>query len=337
VARIDPEAADVYISNFAFENAVLFRRANVLGMVNPLVVEQAADGLAQTYSSAHAAGDSVPTLLLPANLAVQISAVANPVSVATAATPGFQVHHARGASIQSTVTYFLLQVAFWVGYKRVTLIGVDNTYNQPDVAEGVVITQSEADTNHFSSDYFRGRRWEAADTDRMAAVISLAATAYNAHGRVLMNSTDGGALEVVPRRPLAEVLRNAIYGLAPLTLSRRKVCAAYVRSFLSFFRSRRAFAITLLFAVILAVVAVALSDAYVVHGGARAAGVGAALCLCFAIAIAVSRFWERNGELSNLHEFEQRSRGVFPAEQLATPDQLSHEQTVPGQNSSERK
>ncbi len=308
VAAINRAEADVYISNFAYENPLLFERANVLGMVNPLVIEQAVDGLEQCYTVARAAGQSVPTLLLPESLSGQMPAVAAPHGVATAATPGFQLHPIRGASTQSTVTYFLLQIAFWVGYKRVTLIGVDNTYNQPPVAEGVVITQVAADVNHFSADYFRGRRWEAADTQRMAAVISLAASAYLSHGRALTNSTVGGALDVLPRESLGEVLKKSEFGAVPAALNRGESLCLYVRSLLSVLRSRRMIGMTLLTGVVLAMASVMLPLSGISAAWIRTIVLGAALCGFLVMLTVGARLWERNVEVANLREFERRSQ-----------------------------
>lgn len=304
VGAIDLDAADVYISNFACEHPALFGRATVLGIVNPLVVEQAVDGLAQLYAAAREAGETAPVFLLPTRLASQVAEEINPVTIAAAPTPGFQEHHCLGASTQSTVTYFLLQLAFWVGYKRVTLIGVDNTYSQPDVEEGVVINQVEADANHFSSDYFRGRRWEAANTQRMAAVIALAARVYARNGRELTNSTEGGALEVLPRVPLASVLAAATSGAPMLELGVGRVWGWRAWSVLRRLRSRLKLGVSVVAALALSLLAVVFP--------ARADSVpwlelAAAGVVLFAGLICAVSLWGRHLELTNQQQFEELS------------------------------
>lgn len=316
VAAIDFGLADVYISNFAYENPELFGRANVLGIVNPLVMEQAVDGLAETFSAARADGKSTPLLLLPLSLAGQVSNLDYAIGVATAPTPGFQTDHVLGASTQSTVTYFLLQVAFWVGYKRVTLIGVDNTYDQPSVAEGVVIEQVDADANHFSSDYFRGRYWQAADTSRMAAVISMAATTYNAFGRLLTNSTVGGALEILPRVPLDEVLDRARPDATPIGLSLGRLLGLRLWSLLLHLRSRWALGVALLVAAVLSIVSLTLRFSASDSLWSELAMLGVGLSVLFATVIVAISLRARSIEVASQHTFERLSREAMSPQNM---------------------
>lgn len=321
VAAIDVGAADVFISNFAFEHAELFERAQVLGIVNPLVVEQAVGGLSHVYFNSRVAGKKAPLLLLPENLAELIVENVNAVGVATAATPGFQAHPALGASNQSTVTYFLLQVAFWVGYKHVTLIGVDNSYDQPDVKEGVVINQVDADANHFSSDYFRGRRWQAANTQRMAAVIAMAAAAYTQHGRLLTNSTVGGALEVLPRVSLTDVLERATPGATSLELSRARSFLLSKWALLLRLRSRWLLGFVLFAAAALSLVSVVSRTAASSFALVEFAPLGAGFCVLLAAIIVAVGLRARNSELSSQRTFERLSReaGARPATKPKIP------------------
>jgi hypothetical protein len=105
------------------------------------------------------------------------------------------------ASWRSTVTFFNLQIALTLGSPEVYLIGVDNSYHQPpDSREGNVVVQEHKDVNHFSPNYFtKGFRWQLADTALMTEVYKLAKDAFARNGRVIMNATRGGELEVFPR------------------------------------------------------------------------------------------------------------------------------------------
>ena len=195
--------ADVFISNFAFEHRELLKHAKLLAMVNHLVAEQSSEMLADRL------GTAIP-LLAPSHLRYALSAQAGTFYLPMATTPEFQLTPRFGASCQSTVTYFLLQVAYWLGYRRVLLIGVDNHYVQPDVTEGQVLKQEGLDLNHFSSTYFQGKQWHAADVDRMAATYELANAAYVADGRSIVDCTVDGRLAVFPKADLAEALRNTV-------------------------------------------------------------------------------------------------------------------------------
>ncbi|MBC7739875.1 MAG: hypothetical protein H7245_22295 [Candidatus Saccharibacteria bacterium] len=113
----------------------------------------------------------------------------------------------RQVAWHATVTYFWLQILFHAGYRRVAMIGVDHSYQQPQgTVEGTVLRQEGDDQNHFMLGYFRNRLWQAADTEHMGRTYSLARQVYEADGRELINCTEGGALELLPRRPLHEAL-----------------------------------------------------------------------------------------------------------------------------------
>ena len=61
-----------------------------------------------------------------------------------------------------TITYMNLQMAYYMGFSEVYLIGVDFSYVIPDsaIVDGANITSTEDDPNHFHPDYFgKGRSW----------------------------------------------------------------------------------------------------------------------------------------------------------------------------------
>ena len=100
-----------------------------------------------------------------------------------------------------------MQMAYALGFKKVLLIGVDNSYVQPDsVKEGDVIDQTEDDLNHFDPSYFRGKKWQAADTGNMSDMYVLSKEAFEADGREIVNCTVGGKLELFRRSSLKKEL-----------------------------------------------------------------------------------------------------------------------------------
>lgn len=210
------EYADVFISNLAFDHPELLRRAKLLGVVNHLVAEQASERLAEVV------GTSLP-VVAPSHLRYALPSGSNSYFLPMAMTPEFQLTPSNGASCQSTVTYFLLQIAYWVGYRKVVLIGVDNRYQQPAVREGEVLLQEGADPNHFSTSYFQGKQWHAADVDRMAAAYELANAAYIAGGRKIVDSTVGGQLTLFPKVELVDAVQLEIPAAGLLPVSRSRV------------------------------------------------------------------------------------------------------------------
>ncbi|MDA0315708.1 MAG: hypothetical protein O3A40_10495 [Bacteroidetes bacterium] len=112
------------------------------------------------------------------------------------------------ASTRSTVTFFNLQLAYYLGFAETFLIGVDNTYTQSTKAEGKVLNQEEDDPNHFSPEYFKGLKWQSADPDNMAMVYTFAKKFFDKAGRKVSNAGIGGALEVFPRLDYKKALQN---------------------------------------------------------------------------------------------------------------------------------
>jgi len=104
-------------------------------------------------------------------------------------------------SWRSTVTFFAMQIAYYLGFDKVYLIGVDHSYEQPDQGkEGAFIESAKADPNHFHPDYFgKGIKWQKADTDVMERVYALARNGFERDGRTIYNATVGGCLELFER------------------------------------------------------------------------------------------------------------------------------------------
>ena len=75
-----------------------------------------------------------------------------------------------------TVTYLNLQLAYYLGFKEVYLIGLDMNYKVPDYGIGKnVITSKEDDMNHFHKDYFgKGKRYHQPHVQRMINSLRIA-------------------------------------------------------------------------------------------------------------------------------------------------------------------
>ncbi len=101
-----------------------------------------------------------------------------------------------------TVTYMCLQLAFYLGFKEVFLIGMDFDYKVPATGkvEGLTITSMEDDPNHFHPDYFgKGKKWHFPKLENCLLVYKHAKGVYEENGRKIFNATIGGKLEVYER------------------------------------------------------------------------------------------------------------------------------------------
>ena len=105
-----------------------------------------------------------------------------------------------------TVTFAAMQLAYYLGFSQVILIGVDHRFDSSGPAGKVVLSQGP-DANHFHPEYFgRGVKWHLPDLEQSERAYRLAKTAFEGEGREIIDSTLGGALTVFPRKPLGEIL-----------------------------------------------------------------------------------------------------------------------------------
>lgn len=111
------------------------------------------------------------------------------------------------ASIQlfcgQSVTIINLQLAYYMGFSEVYLIGMDFSYVIPDsaIVDGDNILSTEDDPNHFDSTYFgAGKSWHDPKLHNVLKSYKLAKTIYEIDGRNVYNATVGGKLELFERK-----------------------------------------------------------------------------------------------------------------------------------------
>ncbi|MGD9091953.1 MAG: DUF115 domain-containing protein [Anaerolineales bacterium] len=99
----------------------------------------------------------------------------------------------------ATVTYVALQLAFFMGFERVFLIGVDHNFSTKGAPNTTVVSEGD-DPDHFDSRYFgKGFRWQLPDLETSERAYGMAADAYQQVGRQVLDATVGGKLTVFPK------------------------------------------------------------------------------------------------------------------------------------------
>jgi len=99
----------------------------------------------------------------------------------------------------ATVTYVAMQLAFYMGFERVILIGVDHYYKSKGAPHTTVVSQRD-DPDHFDTSYFgKGFRWQLPDLDTSERAYHLARKTYQEEGREILDATIGGKLTVFPK------------------------------------------------------------------------------------------------------------------------------------------
>jgi len=99
----------------------------------------------------------------------------------------------------ATVTNVALQLAFYMGFEQVILIGVDHNFASKGDANKTVVSTGE-DPNHFSPAYFgKGFRWQLPDLDTSERSYRMARQAYEQAGRQVLDATVNGKLTIFPK------------------------------------------------------------------------------------------------------------------------------------------
>ncbi len=111
----------------------------------------------------------------------------------------FSTDPKRGVWEGATVTYVALQLAYFMGFEQVVLVGVDHAFETSGPPHSVV-TSRGPDRNHFSPEYFGpGTRWQLPDLRTSEQAYELARRAFQAAGREILDATVGGRLTVFPK------------------------------------------------------------------------------------------------------------------------------------------
>ncbi len=122
--------------------------------------------------------------------------------------PRFSENAARLMWIGGTVTYISIQLAYYMGFDEVYLLGMDHNYLKPShvSTEGNVCKSNGDDPNHFHPEYFgAGYRWHDPQVGRMEQAYVKAKQMYDLNGRKIFNASVGGKLEVFERKTYDEL------------------------------------------------------------------------------------------------------------------------------------
>lgn len=98
-----------------------------------------------------------------------------------------------------TVTYAAMQLAFFMGFQKVILVGVDHNYVTQGKPNQAVVSPGD-DPNHFAPNYFgKGFKWQLPDLEGSERAYQMARQAYTDAGRQILDATVGGKLTIFPK------------------------------------------------------------------------------------------------------------------------------------------
>jgi hypothetical protein len=99
----------------------------------------------------------------------------------------------------ATVTFVAMQLAYFMGFRQVILIGVDHNFTTKGTPNTTVVSTGD-DPNHFHPGYFgQGFRWQLPDLETSEIAYRMAREAYQKDGREILDATVGGTLTVFPK------------------------------------------------------------------------------------------------------------------------------------------
>lgn len=115
-----------------------------------------------------------------------------------------------------TVAVTMLQLAAYMGFSEIILIGCDMRYVVPETAQGEpgagpddprLVSSKDDDPNHFDPRYFgAGRKWHRPSTALMREHFDISRQALESAGVRVFNATVGGDLEVFERLSLEDAV-----------------------------------------------------------------------------------------------------------------------------------
>jgi len=116
-------------------------------------------------------------------------------------TDYFGTNPLNALSSGGTVTHVALQLAFFMGFSEVVLLGVDHRFTISGTPNQTELRTSEKDENHFHPAYFpKGSKWQLPDLLRSEHAYSIADQAFSLAGRKVYDATVNGNCPVFEKR-----------------------------------------------------------------------------------------------------------------------------------------
>ncbi len=106
----------------------------------------------------------------------------------------------------ATVTFVALQIAYYMGFEKVFLIGVDHNFKSSGNPYEYQKLEGK-DVNHFDPKYFSGQLWGIPDLETSQKAYKMAKEVFERDGRKIFDATVEGKLKVFKKISYNEALR----------------------------------------------------------------------------------------------------------------------------------
>jgi hypothetical protein len=108
----------------------------------------------------------------------------------------------------ASVTYTCIQLAYYMGFKEVYLIGKDHKYNC-DIKSGNTCVSNGNENNHFIDGYYKkGQVWDAPSYEIEEMAYKIARSVFEEEKRIIKDATDGGNLVIFEKVEFNTLFKN---------------------------------------------------------------------------------------------------------------------------------
>lgn len=105
----------------------------------------------------------------------------------------FQPNLVNPVVVGATVTFAALQIAYYMGFQQVILVGLDHKYSDTGMPNQTKVRTAERDDSHFHPGYFpKGIKWQLPDLLRSEIDFRIAREAFEKDGREIVDATIEG-------------------------------------------------------------------------------------------------------------------------------------------------
>jgi hypothetical protein len=119
----------------------------------------------------------------------------------------FSLDPAKEICVGHTVTYVTMQLAFYMGFQQVILIGIDHDFGYDGPPDTWHVIDKPPKGRHFVEDYFApGQTWQSPNLKMAEAHYALAKAVYEHFGREIVDCTVQGKLQVFRKSSLEDTL-----------------------------------------------------------------------------------------------------------------------------------
>jgi len=122
-------------------------------------------------------------------------------------SPFFQTDITEAVNVGGTVTFVCLQLAYYMGFDKVIILGMDHSFKEVGIAGKAEIRKQDKDESHFDPNYFpKGMKWVIPDLIKSELGYTIARDFYKKNNREIIDATIDGKCNVFKKANFEEIV-----------------------------------------------------------------------------------------------------------------------------------